>query len=257
MTKFHQLFQVIASSLASVLDSCTSPPLLLFPGDLALLLLHCSVDQEHDCEKRSFQALCSSPIFCHWYCPLCCRWSLSSHHHSLKTTSDSLYQGVGTFVVAPLANYWFEAYGWRGALRCLAGLCLACSLCGLAMLPAKQQSQPDVSPQHHQTSRSSSRRKGCIAVVLGDQMASSPLLSMFFLVAIADCLAFIGLYIPYTYLPSAGYFFSSLSLSPPSSSPSLSPSLSSSSTTLTPTFHPQPKQPFLQHPHHSEPRSSP
>ena len=151
------------------------------------------------------------------------------------------FLGVGTFVVAPLANFWFEEYGWRGALRCLAGLCLACSLCGVAMVPGKQQSQPDIklarNPHHHQTSSNSRRRKGCIAVLLGDQMASSPLLSIFFLVAIADCLAFIGLYIPYTYLPSAGTHLPTyLPLS---------------------TFHPQPNRPFLQHPRHSEPRSSP
>jgi len=110
--------------------------------------------------------------------------------------------GVGTFVVAPLANFWFEQYGWRGALRCLAGLCLACSLCGLAMVPGKQQSQPDTSSNLASSHQASSSR-GFVAVLLGDQMASSPLLSIFFLVAIADCLAFIGLYIPYTYLPSA------------------------------------------------------
>ena len=112
------------------------------------------------------------------------------------------FQGVGTFVVAPLANFWFEQYGWRGALRCLAGLCLACSLCGLAMVPGKQQSQPDTSSNLASPHQASSSR-GFVAVLLGDQMASSPLLSIFFLVAIADCLAFIGLYIPYTYLPAA------------------------------------------------------
>ena len=113
------------------------------------------------------------------------------------------YKGVGTFVVAPLANYWFEQYGWRGALRCLAGLCLACTLCGLAMVPGKQQSQPNMSSNLATQASSSITSRGCLAVLLGDQMASSPLLSIFFLVAIADCLAFIGLYIPYTYLPSA------------------------------------------------------
>ena len=74
------------------------------------------------------------------------------------------------------------------------------------MVPGKQQSQPDISSNFaspHQASSSSSSSRGFVAVLLGDQMASSPLLSIFFLVAIADCLAFIGLYIPYTYLPSA------------------------------------------------------
>ena len=50
-------------------------------------------------------------------------------------------------------------------------------------------------------------------------MANSPLLSIFFLVAIADCLAFIGLYIPYTYLPSAAQ------AAVPSASPSFGASL--------------------------------
>ena len=110
------------------------------------------------------------------------------------------FQGVGTFVVAPLANFWFEQFGWRGALRCLAGLCLACALCGVAMVPGKHQ-QPDVSNNISNPQTRSSR--SCLILLLGDQMANSPLLSIFFLVAIADCLAFIGLYIPYTYLPSA------------------------------------------------------
>ena len=45
--------------------------------------------------------------------------------------------------------------------------------------------------------------EGCLALLLGEQMASSPLLLAFLLVAIADCLAFTGVFIPYTYLPSA------------------------------------------------------
>ena len=68
------------------------------------------------------------------------------------------------------------------------------------MVPGKHQ-QPDVGNNISNPQTSSSR--SCLILLLGDQMANSPLLSIFFLVAIADCLAFIGLYIPYTYLPSA------------------------------------------------------
>merc|ERR1712181_91741 len=42
-----------------------------------------------------------------------------------------------------------------------------------------------------------------------------------------------------------------------SSSPLQTALPSLDSTSLTPTYHLQPKRPFLQHPHHSEPRSSP
>ena len=112
-----------------------------------------------------------------------------------------IFKGVGTFVIAPLANFWFEAYGWRGALRCLAGLCLACSLCGVAMFPGKQ-GLPNGNNNNNNNSHNSttSGTEGCLALLLGDQMTSSPLLLAFLLVAIADCLAFTGVFIPYTYL---------------------------------------------------------
>ena len=115
-----------------------------------------------------------------------------------------IFKGVGTFVIAPLANFWFEAYGWRGALRCLAGLCLACSLCGVAMFPGKQgiPTGNNNNNNNHNNSTTSGT-EGCLALLLGEQMASSPLLLAFLLVAIADCLAFTGVFIPYTYLPSA------------------------------------------------------
>ena len=104
-----------------------------------------------------------------------------------------IFKGVGTFVIAPLANFWFEAYGWRGALRCLAGLCLACSLCGVAMFPGKQGL-----PTGNNNNSTTSGTEGWLALLLGEQMASSPLLLAFLLVAIADCLAFTGVFIPYT-----------------------------------------------------------
>ena len=114
-----------------------------------------------------------------------------------------IFKGVGTFVIAPLANFWFEAYGWRGALRCLAGLCLACSLCGVAMFPGKQGLPNGNNNNNSHNNSTTSGTEGCLALLLGEQMASSPLLPAFLLVAIADCLAFTGVFIPYTYLPSA------------------------------------------------------
>ena len=116
-----------------------------------------------------------------------------------------IFKGVGTFVIAPLANFWFEAYGWRGALRCLAGLCLACSLCGVAMFPGKQGLPTGNNSNHNSHNSTTSGTEGCLALLLGEQMASSPLLLAFLLVAIADCLAFTGVFIPYTYLPISSH----------------------------------------------------
>jgi len=109
--------------------------------------------------------------------------------------------GVGTFLVAPLAAHWMEQYGWRGSLRCLAVLCLACLVCGAAMVPGPRHLQQE----EEETPESGSREVGsssCLSSLLGPSMATSPLLPAFLLLALADCLACLALYIPYTHLPA-------------------------------------------------------
>ena len=43
--------------------------------------------------------------------------------------------GVGTFVVAPIAQLMLEQWGWRGSMRGLALICLSCIVCGATMSP--------------------------------------------------------------------------------------------------------------------------
>merc|ERR1719319_730720 len=44
--------------------------------------------------------------------------------------------GVGTLVLPPVVELMVETWGWRSALQALACLCLASTMCGLAMFPA-------------------------------------------------------------------------------------------------------------------------
>lgn len=43
--------------------------------------------------------------------------------------------GVGTFLLAPLATYLLDAFGWQGANLIFAGLCLNCAVFGALMRP--------------------------------------------------------------------------------------------------------------------------
>ena len=111
--------------------------------------------------------------------------------------------GVGTLVLPPIVEYFITHLGWRGAMRCLSGLCLGSVLCGAAMFPAKrraeQDKQEDVSGE--------AERKECkgfrflLSLLVGENLATSPTLWLFFNVMIGDFLATMSLYIPYTHLP--------------------------------------------------------
>jgi len=111
--------------------------------------------------------------------------------------------GVGTFVVAPVAQIWLEEGGWRFAMRGLAGVCLACTLCGACMFPGKFGGQSERSQASSGEVAPVSAGFGgiCLRKLLGDGLASSPLLPVFLLLLFADCLSCLALYIPYTYLP--------------------------------------------------------
>ena len=64
--------------------------------------------------------------------------------HWLMTTDSTLKlgiavcgTGVGTLVLPPIVEYFISQLGWRGAMRCLSGLCLGSVLCGVSMFPAR------------------------------------------------------------------------------------------------------------------------
>jgi len=105
--------------------------------------------------------------------------------------------GVGTFVVAPVTQAMVDTWGWRGAMRGLAIIAASCFFCGMIMKPKtldQEESSEDNSP---------SRSSSCLGKILGPHMSSSPGLSLFLILGVADMLSTLSIYIPYTHLPSA------------------------------------------------------
>ncbi len=54
---------------------------------------------------------------------------------ALATGISVCGSGVGTFLLAPLATYLLDEYGWKGANLIFAGLCLNCAVFGALMRP--------------------------------------------------------------------------------------------------------------------------
>ncbi|XP_026679386.1 uncharacterized protein LOC103509204 [Diaphorina citri] len=52
---------------------------------------------------------------------------------TLATSLGACGTGIGTFVYAPLTQYWIEEYGWRGTILLLAGTFLQMCICGALM----------------------------------------------------------------------------------------------------------------------------
>lgn len=118
---------------------------------------------------------------------------------SLATAIVLCAAGVGTFVVAPLAQLMLEQWGWRGSMQGLAGLCLGCVLCGAVMSPGTVSQET----RDGGAITGTSVDRPCLAKILGSDLANSPALPVFFLLALGDMLATLSLYIPFTHLPSA------------------------------------------------------
>jgi len=99
--------------------------------------------------------------------------------------------GAGTFILAPLASALLSYYGWEGATRIFAGLCLQCAVCGAVMRPLpRRTTEEDRSDQN------------CFKSVMST--ACSPALMTnvpFILLMLANLCSTMGLYIPYMYLP--------------------------------------------------------
>uniref|UniRef100_A0A8D8QSV8 Monocarboxylate transporter 12 n=1 Tax=Cacopsylla melanoneura TaxID=428564 RepID=A0A8D8QSV8_9HEMI len=52
---------------------------------------------------------------------------------TFATSLGACGTGIGTFVYAPLTQYWIEVYGWRGTILMLAGTFLQMCICGALM----------------------------------------------------------------------------------------------------------------------------
>ena len=102
--------------------------------------------------------------------------------------------------------------------RCLSCLCLACVVCGAVMVPRprpaaavpREDETQDDELEEYQEYREMARlqpeprglfRRG-LSWVVGASLAASPHFPSFLVVMLADFLATVSLYIPYTHLPT-------------------------------------------------------
>jgi len=134
------------------------------------------------------------------YLPACC---IPTQHftrrRSLATGLVLCAAGVGTFVVAPLAQELLATWGWRGSMRGLSILCLCCVACGAVITPGLhgKEARPGADLTR------SNQSKGILSKLLGARLANSHLLPVFFLCSLADVLASCALYVPFAHLPPA------------------------------------------------------
>ena len=109
---------------------------------------------------------------------------------------DSIYipgicvcgSGVGTFLLAPLTSSLCVSYGWRGSNRVMAALCLACSLCGLVMVPRKKRRQGETRGEEEQ--RPATSHCGLFTN------------TSFLLIMLGNIPFVMAIYTSYTYLPA-------------------------------------------------------
>merc|ERR1712062_224878 len=108
--------------------------------------------------------------------------------------------------------------GWRRAMQALALLCSLCVICAATMSrpegfapsspPLDLDLEPDndlnttTSGSEQHSHRDSSGRRGLLVLLLGSDLASSPLLSSFLAIALADSLATLALFLPFLFLPN-------------------------------------------------------
>jgi len=96
--------------------------------------------------------------------------------------------GVGTFLLAPLTSSLCVSYGWRGSNRVMAALCLACSLCGLVMVPRKKRRQAETRGEEEQ--RPATSHCGLFTN------------TSFLLIMLGNIPFVMAIYTSYTYLPA-------------------------------------------------------
>ncbi|XP_023341712.1 monocarboxylate transporter 12 isoform X2 [Eurytemora carolleeae] len=105
--------------------------------------------------------------------------------------------GAGTFILAPLASLMLSYYGWEGATRILAGLCLQCAVCGAVMRPLPRRKEKVEEEEEK------GEPAPCFQSVVSSVFDRRLLTNIpFLLLLLANLFSTMGLYIPYMYLPS-------------------------------------------------------
>jgi len=135
-------------------------------------------------------------------------------YRALATGITVCGSGAGTFLLAPLASYLLNIYGWEGATRVFAALCFQCALCGAIMRPLpKRPSKEGIEMDYVEIEDRDDKEKGsssapaakeqnCLQKVFVESCSPQLFTSApFLLVILANLFSTMGLYIPYMFLP--------------------------------------------------------
>ena len=111
--------------------------------------------------------------------------------------------GAGQIGMAPMVGWVVENWGWRVGLRVLAVITLACAGLGLFMKKRATSRAVDVEIVQNVTNTSELElepKRPYLAMVLGREIAAQDQVYVFLVMVLADALAVMALYIPYSYL---------------------------------------------------------
>jgi len=111
--------------------------------------------------------------------------------------------GVGTFTLAPISEFILSRYGWNWVFRFFAVLCGGCIACGALMFSKKTREEKEEKKVETRLEESQKLVEELRTPyrVIDPALFNDPHFPTFLLVLLADFVAFIGIYIPYTHLP--------------------------------------------------------
>jgi len=130
--------------------------------------------------------------------------------------------GVGTFLLAPAELSLLTDVGWRWTFVCMGGLCSLCSICGATMSPVTddlaigethtRKRKTTVVSIHgamlddlQMSTESLQNEKQCfysfMSKIISEKLLESPALHTYMYIALADGVATLALFLPFTYLP--------------------------------------------------------
>jgi len=107
--------------------------------------------------------------------------------------------GAGQIGMAPLVSWVVEGWGWRVGLQVLACITLGCILLAMAM-KKKADKNESVEVESSEGGELLEMKRPFLTKVLGKEIARQEQVYVFLVMVLADALAVMALYIPYSYL---------------------------------------------------------
>ena len=109
--------------------------------------------------------------------------------------------GAGQIGMAPLVSWVVGCWGWRVGLQVLAGVTLGSAWLGMVMKGEKGQSQDAATAKSNcMQDEEEVKQRSCWSLILGNGIASQEHVHVFLVMVLADALAVMALYLPYSYL---------------------------------------------------------